>query len=67
MKIKHKRGNIIKYALIDYGNLTDICYGCGQQDHKFENCPLYPKSFSVKIEKRLIDSSVAKEKISNLT
>lgn len=30
-------------------------------DHKFENCPLYPKSFSVKIEKRLIDSSIAKE------
>lgn len=45
MDIKYKRGNSIKSALIDYENFPDICYGCGQRDHKFENCPLYPKSF----------------------
>lgn len=56
MEIKYKRGNSIKSALIDYENLTDICYGCGQQDHQFENCPSFPKSFSIKIEKRLTDS-----------
>lgn len=55
IEIKNKMGNIIKSALINYENLTDIYYGCDQQDHKFENCPLFPKSFSIKIEKRLMD------------
>lgn len=50
MELEYKRGNTIKHALIDYENLTDICYGCGQQDHEFENCPSFPKSFSNRIE-----------------
>lgn len=60
MEIKYKGGNNIKSALTDYENLTDICYGCEQQDHKFENCPLFPKSFSIKTEKRHVDSSTPK-------
>lgn len=32
-ELKYKRGNAItKSALINYKNLTDSCYGCGQQD-----------------------------------
>lgn len=61
MELKYKRGNVIKSALIDYENLTDICYDCGRQDHKFEICPLHPKSFSIKIEKRSDVSSVYKD------
>lgn len=60
MEIKYKKGNHIKTVLVDYENLTDICYGCGQQDHKFENHPLFPKSFSIKAEKRFSDSSLHK-------
>lgn len=41
-------------------NITDICYECGQQDHKFKNCPMYPMSFSIKIEKRPVDYSATK-------
>lgn len=29
MEIKYKRGNNLKTALVDYENLTDICYGSG--------------------------------------
>lgn len=61
MEIKNKRGDNIKSALIDYKNLTNICYGCGQQDHKFENCPLFTKAFSSKIEKRQVDPSLCKD------
>lgn len=61
MEIKYKRGNNVKSALIDYENLTDMCYGCGQQDPKFENCPLFSKSFSIKVEKRLSDLSMPKD------
>lgn len=61
MEIKYKRGNKLKTALVDYENLTDICYGCGLQDHEFENCPLFPKSFSIKGEKRASDFSLHKD------
>lgn len=61
MEIKYKRGNHIKTTLVDYENLTDICYGCDQQDHKFENCLLFPKSFSIEVEKRFSDLSVHKD------
>lgn len=60
MEIKYKRGKRIKTALVDYENLTDICYVCGQQDHKFENCPLFPKSFSIKL-KEIFDPSFHKD------
>lgn len=58
MELKYERGNVMKSALIEYENLTDMCYGCGQQDHKFENCPFYPKSSLIKIEKRADVSSI---------
>lgn len=29
MDIKYKRNSTVKSVLIDYENLTDICYGCG--------------------------------------
>lgn len=42
MEIKYKNGNTIKSALINYEKLTDICYGCGQQDHRFEKLSFVP-------------------------
>lgn len=53
MELKYKRGNDIKLALIDYENLINVCYGCGQQDHKLENCPLYP-IFQLRLKKGML-------------
>lgn len=53
MELKYKRENVIKTARIDHENITDICYGCGHQNHKFENRPLFPKSLSIEKRKRL--------------
>lgn len=58
MELKYGRGNTIRSALIDYENLTDIYYRCGQHDHNFENSPLFPKSFSTKIEKRNVEPAI---------
>lgn len=54
MEIKYKSGNAFKPTLlIIKKNLTDICYACAQQHHKFKSCSLFPKSFSIKLEKSL--------------
>lgn len=53
VEVNIKEGNGIKSSLFNYENLTDICYGCGQPNHEFENCPLFLKSFSFQIEKSL--------------
>lgn len=37
-------------AFWDYENITDICYGCGSQDHKFDTCNLNSKNISFKIK-----------------
>lgn len=31
-------GFILDLFKIDYENITEICYGCGSQDHKFDTC-----------------------------
>lgn len=50
VELKYKRGNVTKSAFIDNENSIDICYGNGQQDHKFKNCPLYPKSIKLRLK-----------------
>lgn len=61
MELKYKRDNAIKTVLIDYENHTDICYERGQNDHKFDNCLFFPKSFSIKVEKKPSGSLGSKE------
>lgn len=37
--------------LLDYENLTSICFGCGSQSHKFDACKLNSKNDTLKLEK----------------
>lgn len=34
MEIKYHRDQVVLYCLLDYENITGICYGYGSQDHK---------------------------------
>lgn len=38
-------------CIIDDENITNICYGCGSQKHKFDFCKLNTKSVSFRIKK----------------
>lgn len=34
------RDGLLNSCLLDYENITDICYECGSQEHKFNTCIL---------------------------
>lgn len=38
-------------CFIDYENITNVCYGCGSDYHKFDTCYLNSKSVSFKVER----------------
>lgn len=40
----------IQECLLDYENITSICFGCGSQSHKFETCSLNSKTLPLKLK-----------------
>lgn len=51
MEIKYRRDGLIRSCILDYENITNICYSGGSHDHKFDNCILNSKNISSKVEK----------------
>lgn len=43
MEIMYRRDGSLHTCLLDYENITNICYGCGSQYHKFDSCVLNSK------------------------
>lgn len=56
MEIKYKWDDS---CLLDYENITDICYGFGIQDHKFDTCVLNSKNICFIIENVQVVPQVA--------
>lgn len=44
MKIKYIMDDVLIECFVDYVNITNICYGCGCQNHKFNSCFFNTKS-----------------------
>lgn len=51
IKIKYLRDGSLYKCFIDYENITNICYGWGSHNHKFDICSLNSKSVSFKVER----------------
>lgn len=51
MKIKYIRDDVLYECFLDYDNITNICYGCGSQNHKFDSCSFNTKSVAFHIER----------------
>lgn len=50
-KIKYIHDGDCYDCLLDFENITSICFGCGSQSHKFDTCMLNSKCISLKLEK----------------
>lgn len=50
-KLKYFYVGSIHECLLDYENITNICFRCGSQSHKFDTCSLKSKSIAIRIEK----------------
>lgn len=59
MEIKHRREGVIHTCFLDYENITDICYSCGSQDHKFDSCILISENVAFKRENVQIIPEIA--------
>lgn len=57
--IKYFRDGNMYECLLDCENITNICFGCGSQSHRFDTCMFNSKSIIFKVEKLSEVSSVA--------
>lgn len=58
-EIKYKRDGALHSCLLDNRDSTDICYGCGSQNHKFDTNVFNSKNISIRIENVQVVSQVA--------
>lgn len=50
MEIKQRKGGILHFCFLDYESITDVCYNCGSQDHKYDSCVLNSTIITFSIE-----------------
>lgn len=48
-KLKYFFESVIYECLLDYENITNICFGCGSQSHKFDSCTLNSKNIAIEL------------------
>lgn len=50
-KINYVQEGILYEHLLDYENITSICFGCGSQSYRFNFCTFTSKNVAFKVEK----------------